>query len=344
MTKKKKMKISLQNLLYVVFLSLLFSAIFLFSETLLPVPIPEEGKPAEFYSNQANDDLRAVFTSAINKAEKSIILIIYSLTDDAVINELRKKGESGVDVRVICDAKAPFVAAKLGPKVKLFRRISEGLMHQKILVVDGARTWIGSANLTSESLRMHGNLVNAFHSVGISSAVTEKALRLCKEEETQPITTQTYVVGGQELELWFLPDNARAHQRLIQLIKSAEKTIRVAMFTWTRYDLARSIIEAKERGVDVKVAIDALSSKGASKKIVKLLKSHKIPVYVNASDSLLHHKFLYIDGKVLANGSANWTKAAFTKNDDCFIILRDLNEDQREKMNQLWKTIVAESK
>ena len=82
---------------------------------------------------------------------------------------------------------------------------------------------------------------------------------------------------------------------------------------------------------------------GASAKVAALLKKGGIPVKCNRGGNLLHHKFMYIDGKTLVNGSANWTKAAFEKNDDCFIILHDLTDTQREFMDKLWAVIDSET-
>jgi phosphatidylserine/phosphatidylglycerophosphate/cardiolipin synthase-like enzyme len=142
--------------------------------------------------------------------------------------------------------------------------------------------------------------------------------------------------------MWFLPDNSDAIGRIKSLIRSAKKTIRVAMFTWTRTDLAQEVINASKRGIDVKVAIDYSSSKGTSAKIAKLLKENNIPVYISRGGPLLHHKFLYIDSSTLVNGSANWTKRAFTENDDCFMVFNRLNSPQVKMMNKLWDNIESD--
>ncbi len=115
------------------------------------------------------------------------------------------------------------------------------------------------------------------------------------------------------------------------------------MFTFTRQDFAQAIIQAAKRGVKTEVVIDHQSAKGASAKVVALLQKAGVSVSLSQGSALLHHKFLYIDGKVLENGSANWTKAAFTQNDDCFLILHELNDSQKQQMEKLWKVIKAES-
>lgn len=308
-----------------------------------PLQLLTDGIPA-LYSNQNNDDLTQTFVQAINSAKSSVLLIVYSLTDANIISSLRSKSQEGINVKVICDAKAsPYIDSKLGSKISTTRRFGPGLMHQKILVVDNKHIWLGSANMTSESLSLHGNLVTAMESLDLANAITTKAQTLKIEGKTTPISHEDFFIGGQKVELWFLPDNKDAIRRLKSLIHSAEKTIRVAMFTWTRQDLANAIIHAAKRGVQAEVVIDHYSAKGASAKIVKLLKDNGVNVSISPGGALLHHKFLYIDNEVLVNGSANWTKAAFTQNDDCFVVLHNLSSEQNKRMESLWHTISTEA-
>jgi phosphatidylserine/phosphatidylglycerophosphate/cardiolipin synthase-like enzyme len=68
-----------------------------------------------------------------------------------------------------------------------------------------------------------------------------------------------------------------------------------------------------------------------------------VPVAFSRGNQLLHHKWAYIDEDKLISGSANWTKAAFNRNQDCFLVLDRLNQDQKKFMNALWKRISLES-
>lgn len=131
----------------------------------------------------------------------------------------------------------------------------------------------------------------------------------------------------------------RLTKRIIAMIQGAEKSIRVAMFTWTRADFAKEIIAAHKRGITVQIALDRNSAQGASSKIATLFKENGIPVTLNKGTGLLHHKLLVIDDRILVNGSANWTKAAFTQNEDCFMILYELTDKQREKLKTVWEGI-----
>jgi phosphatidylserine/phosphatidylglycerophosphate/cardiolipin synthase-like enzyme len=115
------------------------------------------------------------------------------------------------------------------------------------------------------------------------------------------------------------------------------------MFTFTHPILTETLIKAKKRGVDVKVAIDFESKKGASNKTIERLKNENIAIFFNPDSKLCHHKYILLDNKTLICGSANWTKSAFNKNFDCFLILYNLDDKQKKFMTKLWKTIQLES-
>lgn len=307
---------------------------------------PSLGESAKILSNQIGDDLEGSYRTAILNAKESIQLMIFSLTNEKIIQALRDQAERGILTKVICDAKAsPHIVEKLGPSVQIVRRLAKGLMHLKILVIDGKESWIGSANFTDESLKMHGNLVIAFNNALLAKTLAEKTLTLQEYQRTGEVLHQSYLIGEQKVELSFLPDDRKGCTRIKELIRAAKKTIKIAMFTWTRFDLAKEVISAKKRGVQVEVVLDNNSAKGASSKVAELLKKEHIPTkYSSAGAALLHHKFLWIDDHILEIGSANWTKAAFSQNDDCFLIFHQLTEDQQNQMRKVWNAIQSDAR
>lgn len=317
----------------------IFSFIWI-GHTLLSPTLPQQNNPIILYSNETRDDLRLILNKAIKEARESILVIIYSLRDKSIIHNLKVKSEKGVDVKVICDAKASGrVERKLGSKVNTTRLISKGIMHLKILVIDHKMVWIGSANMTTNSLRLHSNLVAGIYCPELAKVIHQKGDSLGNVGLSKSIPPQQFDIAGQPLELWFLPDNPNGTERIQQLIKSAKKTIKVAMFTWTRMDFAQRIIEAAERGVEAEIIIDHNSGRGVSAKVTNYLKNNGIPTSLSRGTPLFHHKCTVIDNSILILGSANWTKAAFTQNDDCFIILHNLKKQHQKKLKKLWNVI-----
>lgn len=316
----------------------------LIADALYKVRLPDGDHPVELYSIEMQDDLTLTISKAIDEAKKSVTLVIYTLTDERVIDSLKRKSESGVLVKVICDSKTcPEIETRLGPQVKILKRFIKGLMHIKLLIIDDKQTWIGSANMTRASLRHHGNLIAAIDSESFAKMASAKARSFTSTERLHSIPNRNFLIGPQEIELWFLPDNPTAIRRIKSLIQGAKKSIRIAMFTWTRRDLANEVIHAKNRGIKVEIVLDKSAAAGASKQIASMLLQAGVSTKTNRGVSLLHHKFMIIDNTTLVNGSANWTLAAFDKNDDCFIVIHSLLETQQKFLNTTWKILSEEA-
>lgn len=339
--KKKMMSRTLMTLAAV----LIFVGCFWAAEATMTLELPIAGEPPRLYSSQCHDDLTRTFTKAIGESKESVLMIIYALNDPSIIAALRDKADKGVPVKVICDEEAnPKLKQKLGSKIALVPINEKGLMHQKIVVIDSKQVWIGTANMTHYSLRIHGNLVVGADAPALAEYIQSYAVDVLEKGSRKSTEYKTFDIGGQKVEMWFLPDNKEAIERIIGLIDGAKKTIKVAMFTWTRYDFAQAMIRARLRGITVDTALDNNSSKGASAKIAHMLLNKGIPIIINSNEGLLHYKTMIIDNETLVNGSANWTKAAFTQNRDCFMILLNLTDPQQKKLETLWKAIIAESK
>ena len=292
--------------------------------------LPEAGATPTLYANQTDDNLQRTFLKAIDSAESSITLYIYSLSDNRIITALQQKENEGVLVKVLHDTTTYQKGfSKLSNTVAIKMR---GLMHKKILIIDERTVWIGSANFTTASLKLHDNLV-------IGSVSPELAATIVAEKQHHHFT-----IGGQMTEFWSFPESAKdGLDRLITLIGEATTSIRVGMFTWTHPDITDAIIAAALRGVDVEAVVDRAQTNGTNKKSVARLVDSPVKVRINRGSELFHHKFVILDDHTLINGSANWTKSAFGRNGDCFLILHDLEEGQQKKLHRLWHVIRSTS-
>lgn len=294
--------------------------------------LPKPSEPPKLYSNQCQQDIRATLLSAIKGATNSIHLVMFGLSDRPILSALSKKIEENVATTIFYDTGG---SAKVGRYLqggKLHPIKQSSLMHQKILILDNETVFIGSANMTSASLRMHDNLV-----IGLVNRNVAKFLR--EHEPYDPGYLKT-MVGGQEMEIWLLPDpRGHALTELRKKIRMANKSIRIALFTFTHPGLVEEVIDAHRRGIKVSIVIDMHSGLGASAKAVEKLRDAGVPIHLSRGSQLLHHKFICIDDQTLITGSANWTKAAFYKNSDVILALHRLNSDQKKFMNRLWRNI-----
>jgi len=262
---------------------------------------------------------------------------MFGLSDRAILSALREKIQKNIPTTIYYDT---------GGSPRLFKFLqggnvhpikNAGLMHQKIVVLDNSMVFIGSANMTTPSLKMHDNLV-----IGFVNPSVAKFLQSHRPFSPGYFYTK---IGQQELELWLLPDpRGHALSSLRKKLRNAKKTIRIALFTFTHQGLIDELLDAKMRGVKVSVVMDMHSALGASSRTVERLERGGISVLLSQGVQLLHHKFVYIDDQTLVMGSANWTKAAFYKNSDCILSLNHLTSEQKRFMTSLWHRIETKTK
>jgi len=259
------------------------------------------------------------------------VLQIYGLTDPEIISLLKQKKSAGVQVTIFYDSSA----SKTIPSFLEAHPVkSTGLMHRKILVIDDVLIFLGTANFTTQSLKMHDNLLFGAWNPDLAEFL-----------QTSIAQNGSFWINDIEIQSFLLPDfEKKALSALKETIASAERTIHIALFTLTHPHLIESLIAAKNRGVEVQVAIDRYTALGASKQAVRLLKEAGITILLSQGDQLLHHKWALIDGETLIMGSANWTLAAFTKNQDCLLILKNLEKKEKKNLQCLWKRVAIASK
>ena len=129
-------------------------------------------------------------------------------------------------------------------------------------------------------------------------------------------------------------------QRIISEINNAKQCIYLAMAYFTDRDIAMSIVDAKNRNVNV----DIILSSNAQNETVKLMfKGASISVHAfDTGDArgIMHHKFCLIDDKISINGSYNYSLNASNNNveniqisDDIAIYSQFLTEFDRLKYN-----------
>lgn len=313
-------------------ISLVACSCFWFISVATTARLPSSDHALLFYSNQTRQDLKLLFSHAFKRAQESIYMAMYALTDAQLISLLNERAKGGVATTVLYDpsATAPFENKHFFAYPV---HLSGALMHRKIVVIDQAQVFLGSANLTTQSLKMHDNLVVGFYHKELA-----RFLKNC------PAPSFSFSLGKQEGELWLLPDwDGVALQRILTLIKGAKKKIFLALFTLTHPTLTEALITAHQRGVDVRIAIDFYTARGASLQALKRLEQASIPFYSSQGQQLLHHKWAWIDSSTLVFGSANWTQAAFTHNEDYFMILSHLSHKQKRHLKKIWKVIEKES-
>eukprot|EP01061_Rhynchopus_euleeides_P005566 TRINITY_DN14794_c0_g1_i1.p1 TRINITY_DN14794_c0_g1~~TRINITY_DN14794_c0_g1_i1.p1 ORF type:complete len:358 (+),score=130.88 TRINITY_DN14794_c0_g1_i1:29-1075(+) len=143
----------------------------------------------------------------------------------------------------------------------------------------------------------------------------------------------------------FFPDHDEeggesTFQVFLRYLNAPKHTLDIAIFTMTNDAIANSVMDAHRRGVTVRVICDndQAASLGAD---IHKLRQAGIPVRTDRKSEHMHHKFCILDGRVLMNGSFNWTMQAQTGNDENVMILseRKFITDFQKYYNKMWSEL-----
>ena len=122
---------------------------------------------------------------------------------------------------------------------------------------------------------------------------------------------------------YFSPGDA-CLRRLSDLMRGCRATLDVCVFTIADDRLADAILGCHARGVRVRVITDNDKRHDAGSDIDRLL-AHGVQVRLDDAPFHMHHKFALFDGRLLANGSFNWTRSATRDNDENLVVSDDAN-------------------
>lgn len=132
-------------------------------------------------------------------------------------------------------------------------------------------------------------------------------------------------VAQPTVQAGFSPEGS-ALQLVLNTIDAAQKSIRLMGYSFTSPEVSRSLIQAKQRGVDVKVVLDwkANNAKGsAGAAAMNLLVNAGIPVRTVSQFKIMHDKVIITDGRNVETGSFNFSRAAARSNSENALVIRD---------------------
>lgn len=107
----------------------------------------------------------------------------------------------------------------------------------------------------------------------------------------------------------FSPEGS-ALQLVLNTIVTAQQSIRLMGYSFTSPEVTRALIQAKQRGIDVRVVLDwkANSAKGsAGVAAMNLLANAGIPVRTVSQFKIMHDKVIITDGRNVETGSFNYS-------------------------------------
>ena len=124
---------------------------------------------------------------------------------------------------------------------------------------------------------------------------------------------------------------------IIKNINAAEEFISIAMYTFTDVEIAQAILEARDRGIYIKIYLDHSQVKAKYSRSRYFIQNG-IEVRISSNSYIMHNKFAVIDNKIIITGSYNWTVSAGKRNDENLLVIDDnyIVERYQDQFNNLW--------
>jgi phosphatidylserine/phosphatidylglycerophosphate/cardiolipin synthase-like enzyme len=219
------------------------------------------------------------------------------------------------------------------------------IMHNKFAVVDGRYVWTGSTNASDSCTGgYNANLVTVVDSPLVAGWYTNEFEQMHKgffhatKQKQPPMRADLH--PDLSVQVLFSPQHKPITEAVRPLIQSARSSIDVAVFFLTHKEIAQDLLNAHQRGVKVRVLLDATAATNEYTKH-EVLRLGGIPVKVEDFGGKMHAKSAVIDDEYVITGSMNWTSAGERGNDENTIILRSgkLARQYRSWFQTVWERV-----
>ncbi|WP_048787004.1 phospholipase D family protein [Pantoea vagans] len=124
------------------------------------------------------------------------------------------------------------------------------------------------------------------------------------------------------LDVGFSPEGS-AQQLVLRTLDDAQESIRLMGYSFTSPEIVKSLVAARQRGVDVRVVVDDRGNRSkASQAAMNVVVNAGIPLRTNSQYKIMHDKVIITDGQNVELGSFNYTRSAAESNSENALVVR----------------------
>ncbi len=128
----------------------------------------------------------------------------------------------------------------------------------------------------------------------------------------------------QNIACYFSPKGGCTDAVVAEIVR-ARQTILIQAYSFTSTPIAKALVDAHQRGVQITVVLDKSNLTGQYSSADFVLHA-SIPTYIDDKHAIAHNKIMLIDGRTIITGSFNFTKQAESSNAENLLVIRDRPE------------------
>lgn len=298
------------------------------------------------------------FIHNVQSANESIDIAIYGYDEiPEITNALKNAKHRGVKIRFVYDEN--FEPSKTYYKDNsIIRELayisksdktssktqSDMLMHNKFIIFDNRTVFTGSMNFSPTGLSGYDQndviIINSKEIAHLYKSEFEQMLNgKFHGTKIKNSTPNIFKTPSGIIEIYFSPQD-KSSDRIIQLIRNSKHYIYIPAFLITHTKISNELINARKRGVDVRVIIDANNVYTRNTKH-KILRQNNILLKVENYAGKLHSKTMIIDDEYIIMGSMNFSNSGENKNDENLLIIQnqEVAKFYKRFFNYLWAKI-----
>ena len=300
---------------------------------------------AHYLNNISADTLKAY----ISRATSTIDIAIYNLDNvNGIVDALNLAASQGITVRVVCDGGVSstiynsFISSIQKIQSPPSNNNPYGIMHNKFLIIDANSTnpnapvvWTGSMNLTDDQINVDAQNIIIFQDQTMARGYTLEFNEMLIGQKFGPDKTDNtpheYVLQGNRVEQYFSPSDGLNTKIKTDLL-TANTSVHFILYSFTRTEQAYPIADNYQSHPDY-FAQGIMQDTAASSSVYNALVSPMTTanLKIHQFSWLMHHKYAIVDADdlfsdpMVITGSANWSGAGFTKNDENDIMVHSAN-------------------
>jgi phosphatidylserine/phosphatidylglycerophosphate/cardiolipin synthase-like enzyme len=123
------------------------------------------------------------------------------------------------------------------------------------------------------------------------------------------------------IEVHFSPKGG-CTDAVVSELEAAKSSVLVQAYSFTSTPIAKALVAAHRRGIDVRVILDK-SQRSEKYSQVDFVAHAGVPTFIDDKHAIAHNKIMVIDGATVLTGSFNFTKHAEESNAENLLVIRD---------------------